>query len=99
MFWVLNNLKFVVVRVEEVCNYAAPWHLGGLEGESDSLSFEPFIECIDVVGIENYPSSPFLLDFLPVACKPIFANGSFGPTSAWLNILALSAIGKPRVSW
>lgn len=47
---------------------------------------------------KTMPVNRFLFAFLPVACKPILAKGSSGPTSAWLNSLAFRAMGRPRVS-
>ncbi len=46
---------------------------------------------------KTIPVRFFLLDFFPVACMPIFASGSSGPTSAWLNVLASNFVGKPRI--
>ena len=80
VFRVLNNLKFVVIRVQEVSNYAAPWHLGRLESESNPLSFEPFIECIDVICIEDYPGSPFSPRFF-TSC----VQTNFGQWLIWAN--------------
>ena len=46
---------------------------------------------------KTMPVNRFLFAFLPVACKPILARGSAGPTSAGVSSLGFNAIGEASV--